>query len=161
MEPLIINLDAFNVVGVSFIANLQEIEEGKLGKKAFESMKERVDEVVGRSSDSIYLIQIYPMKPNFNPHVDRFTQIIGYAVSASVVSEAPLDMIRHTVPANRYVRSTHIGLESELGRTYEFLYGKYIGQLGTHPIGYDFELWDSRYKPESSDNEIDVHIAIA
>ncbi|TFE27253.1 GyrI-like domain-containing protein [Cohnella luojiensis] len=159
MEPSVVQLEEFGVVGVTFTANLKEIVEEELGSKAAASLKSRADEVMGRVGDAIYLVQIYPMKENFNPNVDRFTQIIGYKVIGSSI--APTDMIHHVVPANRYVKCTHKGLESELGRTYDFLYGTYVGQLGTHPVGYDFEIMDERFIPDSPDNEIDLHIAIA
>jgi AraC family transcriptional regulator len=159
MEPSVVNLEAFEVVGVSYKANLREIVEGDLGNKAAKFLKESPEQVTGCMGDAIYLIQIYEMKENFNPHVDRFTQIIGYLVFKS--TNIPTGMIHHTVPANRYIKFTHKGLESELGPTYDYLYGTYMGQLGTHPVGYDFELMDERYKPDSPDNEIDLHIAIA
>lgn len=104
------------------------------------------------------MIQLYPGKQNFNPEIDPFTQIICFQVST--IENIPDGMISFTVPANNYAKYTHKGLESELGHTYDYLYGLWLAQSGNQCADYDFEYWDERYKPDSPDNEIDVHIAL-
>ena len=103
-------------------------------------------------------MQIYPMKPGFSPRVDRFTQIFGYETAST--DDVPSGMIHHTVSEGKYVTYTHRGLESELGKSYDYVYGKWMRETNNEPKGFDFEIWDQRYKPDSPENEIDLFVAI-
>lgn len=157
MEAKEIVLSGFCVVGLKIEANLVEIGAG-LGKQTFQSLIARKDEIKMKKNENVILMQIYPKKPGFNPQVDRFTQLFGYEITGA--EEVPAGMILHKVPESKYVKYTHKGLESELGRSYDYLYGKWMGETGNVPNGYDFEIWDERYKPESIDNEIDMYVAL-
>ncbi|MCR2804571.1 DinB family protein [Paenibacillus soyae] len=159
--PAAVKLPPFAVVGVSFEANLKEINEQELGRKAFEEVMARRDEIEGRLSEDVYLVQIYPQKMNFNPHVDPFTQLIGYKVEHGSAAGAPDGLAKREFEEKEYVSYTHRGPESELGRTYDLLYGRWMGENDRRPCGYDFEIWGSRYKPDQPDNEIDLYIALA
>ncbi|MED3647180.1 GyrI-like domain-containing protein [Halalkalibacterium halodurans] len=158
MNPQLKSIDAFTVIGYQLKANLQEIEEQQLGKKTLHRLLENQSLVQKRVGEEIYLIQLYDMKPNFNPNVDRFTQVIGYKVAEP--KDVPAEMIVHTVPSHQYVMATHRGLEAELYKTYDALYGTWMGKQPYQPAGYDFEVWDERYKPDEATNEIDVYVAI-
>ena len=157
MEAKVITKPHFQVVGFKIEANLKELESN-LGKQTYHSLIARKDEIQNKKNDHVILIQIYPMKQNFNPAIDRFTQILCYEVSEPSV--APSGMVLHAVPESKYVTVTHKGLESELGRTYDYVYGQWIVETDNESMGYDFEIWDERYKPESPDNEIDLFIAL-
>lgn len=157
MEAKVIALSEFSVVGLKIEANLDEIETG-LGKQTFQSLLTRKDEIKLKKNENVILLQIYPMKPGFNPRVDRFTQIFGYEISGA--EEVPAGMIHHKVPESKYVKYTHKGLESELGRSYDYVYGQWMRETGNVPKAYDFEIWDERYKPESTENEIDMYVAL-
>jgi len=152
-----VTLPAFRIVGVRIEANLDELESG-IGKEAYETLLSRKDEISGKNHDHVILMQIYPMKPGFNPRVDRFTQIFGYDAAPSDLT--PADLFQHVVPESNYATYTHKGLESELGRSYDYLYGTWVREAGKEPRGYDFEIWDERYRPESPDNEIDMYVAL-
>lgn len=145
-------------MGYHFEANLREIEEGNLDKKTLAKLQEHADLFENKQGNHVYLVQIYPMKENFNALEDRFTQIIGYEVSEP--SNVPEGAILHTLEENFYVKYTHRGLESDLYKTYDFLYGKWIVDNGYVTIGYDAELWDERYKPYDPNNEIDLFVAV-
>lgn len=158
MQPKIIKKAAFHVIGYSIVANLQEINEKKLGKQTLAKLKENAANIKHKSSDDIYLIQLYPMKEDFNANKDAFTQIIGYEVSE--IEDIPEEAIHHHVPAHEYVLYTHQGLESDLHKTYDYLYGEWLEENNYWPVGYDFERWDERYKPEDPSNEIDLYVAV-
>ncbi len=157
MEAKVITLPLFHVVGYKIEANIKEFESG-LGKNIYHSLIERKDEIQNKKNENVILMQIYPMKSDFNPQVDRFTQILCYEVSKQ--GDVPLNMISHAVTESKYVTYTHKGLESELSRTYDYVYGQWIRETGNEPKDYDFEIWDERYKPESRDNEIDLFVAL-
>lgn len=157
--PVVVKKPGFSIVGVTFDANLKEIIDQQLGVSALEKVKDKRHQIADRLSEDVYLIQIYPMKPGFNPHIDAFTQIIGYVVPET--SNVPDELVLRSFPERQYVKMTHIGPESELGRTYELLYGQWMQENGRQPAGYDFEVWGERYKPDQQDNEIDVYVALA
>jgi AraC family transcriptional regulator len=157
MEPKVITLPLFHVVGYRIEANLKELESD-LGRNTYQSLIVRKDEIQNKKNENVILMQIYPMKPNFNPQVDRFTQILCYEISEP--GHIPSEMISHSIHESKYVTYTHKGLESGLSRTYDYVYGQWIRETGNKPKGYDFEVWDERYKPESHDNEIDLYVAL-
>jgi len=156
MEAKEVKLPAFSVVGFKIEANLEELESG-LGKNAYDSLLLRKEEILFKKNENVILMQIYPMEPGFNPRIDRFTQIFCYEVNEG--DTIPPEMVSHQVSESKYVTYTHKGLESELGRSYDYLYGQWMREHGREPKGYDFEVWDKRYKPESPDNEIDMYVA--
>ncbi|WP_078596267.1 GyrI-like domain-containing protein [Evansella clarkii] len=158
MSARVVTKKAFSIAGYEFKANLQEIEEQELGKQTLARLKENGELVKSKVGEQIYLVQVYDMKPNFDPMVDPFTQVIGYEISEA--EDLPEDMILHTVPENKYVTVTHEGLEKDLARTYDYLYGTWMKLNNCQPAGYDFEIWDNRYKPGKPENEIDLYVAI-
>ena len=157
MEAKFLTLPLFHVVGFAVEASVEAFEAG-LGKEIYQSLVDRKDEIHNKKNENVTLMQIYPMDPDFNPQVDRFTHLICYEVNE--LGEVPQHMISHTVTESKYVAFTHKGLESELSRTYEYLYRQWIPDSGNEPKDYDFEIWDERYHPESPDNEIDVYVAL-
>ncbi|WEK56064.1 MAG: GyrI-like domain-containing protein [Candidatus Cohnella colombiensis] len=157
MEAKEVILPAFTVVGFRIEANLDELESG-IGKNTYDSLISRKDEILFKKNENVILMQIYPMKPGFNPRIDRFTQIFCYEVNEGYT--VPPGMMSHQVSESKYVTYTHKGLESELQRSYDYLYGQWTREHRHEPKGYDFEVWDERYKPESSDNEIDMYVAL-
>ena len=157
MEAKEVKLPEFTVVGFRIEANLDELESG-IGKNAYDSLISRKDEIPFKKNENVILMQIYPMKPGFNPRIDRFTQLFCYEVKKGDL--VPSGMVSHHVPESKYVTYTDKGLETELGRSYDYLYGQWIREHRHEPKGFDFEIWDERYKPESSDNEIDMFVAL-
>ncbi|TJY43857.1 AraC family transcriptional regulator [Cohnella pontilimi] len=157
MEATEVKLPAFTIVGFRIEANLDELESG-IGKKTYDSLLSRKDEILLKKNENVILMQIYPMKPGFNPRIDRFTQLFCYEVNES--DAVPSGMVSHQVSESKYVSYTHKGLESELGRSYDYLYGQWMRKHGHAPKGYDFEVWDERYNPESAENEIDMYVAL-
>ncbi|KQO18115.1 GyrI-like domain-containing protein [Paenibacillus sp. Leaf72] len=156
-EAAVVALPLFHVVGYKVEASVQEFESG-LGKKTYLSLIERKAEIQHRKNDHILLIQIYPMAADFIPQTDRFTNIVCCEVSE--LGNVPLQMASHTVAESKYAAYTHIGPESELSLSYNYLYGEWMEETGHVPQHYDFEVWDERYQPESPDNEIDIFVAL-
>jgi len=157
MEAMEVRMPLFEIVGLRVEANLDELEAG-LGKQTYESLIAKKDEIERKKNENVILVQVYPMKPGFDPRVDRFVQYFGYEVSGS--DAPPTGMVRHEVPEGKYAKYTHRGPESELGRSYDYVYGVWMRETGHVPRGFDFEVWDLRYKPESPENEIDMYVAL-
>ncbi|UHA72634.1 GyrI-like domain-containing protein [Paenibacillus sp. 481] len=159
MEPVVLSVPQFTVIGITAHANLKQLDEDRTIEDAFNNLQSRVNEIRHRAGEPFYLIQIYPCKENFDPNLDAFTSIIG--VKVAEVDHIPSGMISHLVPESKVVKYTHVGLESELSKSYSYLYGTWMQENGQRPADFDFEIWDHRYKPSETDNEIDLHIALA
>lgn len=157
MEPKIITLPLFHVVGYRMEATVEEFESG-LGKSKYHLLLQRKDEIQYKKNENVMLMQIYPMNADFNPKADVFTHILCYEVSKK--GDVPPNMSSHTVPESKYAVYTHKGPESELSLSYDYIYGQWLEETGNEPKDYDFEIWDERYKPESPDNEIDLFVAL-
>ncbi|OZQ68669.1 AraC family transcriptional regulator [Paenibacillus sp. VTT E-133280] len=135
MESKAITLPPFHVVGYKIEADIKEFESG-LGKSIYHSLFERKDEIQNKKNENVILMQV------------------------SKQGDVPLDIIGHAVGESKYVTYTDQGLESELSRSYDYIYGQWIRETGNEPKDYDFEIWDERYKPESLENEIDLFVAL-
>ncbi|PPA69483.1 AraC family transcriptional regulator [Jeotgalibacillus proteolyticus] len=157
MKPKVIEKESFRVAGYQFEANLQEIMGSDLVSRTVARLGEEADLFQNKLGNHLYLVQVYPMKEAFDAAKDPFTTMVGYEVTGE---EAPDGAILHTVEKNTYVAYTHKGPESDLPHSYDYLYGTWLRENGYMSLGYDFELWDERYKPEERDNEIDLFIAV-
>ncbi|MBP2110600.1 GyrI-like domain-containing protein [Paenibacillus silagei] len=121
MEAKVITLPAFYVVGYQVEADVAAFESG-LGKQTYQTLTAGRDQLLNKLNDHVILMQLYPLTPEFDPQADRFVHMLGYAVSHP--DEIPLDMVSHAVPESRYVTYTHKGLESEISRSYDYLYNE-------------------------------------
>ncbi|WP_353625750.1 effector binding domain-containing protein [Bacillus sp. JCM 19041] len=157
LEVKQVTLPAFSVVGYKIEATVEQFESG-FGKEMYHSLLRRKEEIRNRSSEHTLLMQIYPDAVDFNPKTDSFIHMLCYEVST--INAVPEGMASHYVQENTYANCIHIGLETELDQTYEYLYSEWMIESNNEPAEYDFEVWGSRYKPESAENEIGIFIAL-
>jgi predicted transcriptional regulator YdeE len=157
VETRIVTLAAFHIVGYRIEATVEELEAG-LRQSHYDKLIEKKGEIKHRKNDQVLLMQIYPSHEGFDAKVDPFTHVLCYEVDK--LEGVPSEMITHHVPARSYVTCTHRGLESDIGDTYDYIYGRWLVDAGHVPECYDFEIWDERYQPESVNNEIDVYVAL-
>lgn len=160
METKQVSLDGFSLIGYKLETNLQEFNAG-IGKGTYLKLLSFREDVKYKKSDNVLLVQVYPQKTDFNPWDDRFIQVLGYSITEEVQADAlPEGMDIHRIPPSNYVMGIHHGPESEMQRSYDYLYGQWMKETGNIPKGIDFEIWDEQYKPESQDNVIRIFIAI-
>ncbi len=78
------------------------------------------------------------------------------------LNNIPLNMLGKTIPANKYAVFTHKGPIKNIGKTYYYIYTKWLPESKFDKIyEYDFELYDERFKcGESDDSEVDIYIPI-
>lgn len=153
--PVIVERPHTHIVGLSIVTSLREAEEKLTVKNMEEEFRTRAAEISNRVGTETYLVQVYPNEPF--THETRYKVIIG--VKVEVLEKIPQGMIGHTLPAGPYAKVTHHGPESELYKTYDYI-NTWIPKSGRRNGGHDFEIWDERYKPESPDNVIDLHVAV-
>ncbi|MEI2284956.1 GyrI-like domain-containing protein [Paenibacillus polysaccharolyticus] len=157
METKIVTLAAFHVAGYRIEATVEEFEAG-LRQNLYDKLIEKRDQIKHRKNDQVLLMQLYPSYEDFNAKVDPFAHVLCYEVNET--EGTPPGMIIHHVPARSYVTCTHRGLESDIGDTYDYIYGQWLEDAGYTPECYDFEIWDERYQPHSVNNEIDIYVAL-
>lgn len=157
MEARKVTLSSITVVGFEVVTNLEELASG-IGEQTIARLKSVEEHIKNKKSSNRLLVQFYPDKSDFNPWVDQFRQLFGFEVSE--VADIPEGAVVVTLPESLYATCTHKGMESEIQRTYDFLYGEWIPKNGFCSKGFDFEIWDERYQPLSEENEIEIHVAI-
>ncbi|MFD0589916.1 DinB family protein [Paenibacillus sp. GCM10027627] len=157
--PFIVKRPSFIVAGVTLQGNLKDIREQRLGHKAYSRLTAMKEGITGVVSNEVYLVQMYPMRMDFDPLNDPFTQLIGYKVEEGAT--VPEGLILHRLESTEYVRYTHRGPEAEIASSYNLVYRNWLHEHNRKSLGFDFEIRDERYLGENPDNEIDMFIALA
>ena len=155
--PAVVHRPVCPIVGLSIVTTLKETSEQGTVKQMYDTVVARGAEIPNRVGTALLLVQLYPMDREFNDQVP-YTVIVGAPVEN--LDRIPPGMIGHTVPDGDYAMVTHVGPDSGLGDTYQYLYGPGLNALGRQPAGHDFEVWDERYMPERADNALDIYAAL-
>nr|WP_267917736.1 effector binding domain-containing protein [Lederbergia citrisecunda] len=137
------------LVGFSVMESLNDILANRTVGILREDLDKRSNEVENREGNGIYLIQIYS-ENGWTPDTP-FENII--AVKVSSFGEIPTDMVTHKVPAGRYAKFVHVGLESEISHTYDR-----INNYALRP--FDVEYWEDIHSLETEESEIDIYIPV-
>ncbi|MBS4218648.1 GyrI-like domain-containing protein [Bacillus sp. FJAT-49711] len=137
------------LVGFSVMESLNDILANRTVGILRKGLDKRKHEVVNREGDGIYLIQLYSAG-GWTPDTP-FKNIV--AIKVSSFGEIPSDMVTHVVPAGRYAKFVHVGLESEISHTYER-----INNYALRP--FDVEYWEDIHSLETEESEIDIYIPV-
>jgi len=77
------------------------------------------------------------------------------------LDEIPFDMVGRKIPPSTYAVFTHLGLLAKLPETFHYGHKTWLPASPYEPAGwFDLELYDSRFKGDSEDSEVDVCIPI-
>jgi AraC family transcriptional regulator len=90
------------------------------------------------------------------PSLERSDEL-EYFAAAEVRARAsvPAGMVVLDLPAAHYARFAHRGPISQLDRTLNYVYSSWLLTSGMrHTGGYDLELYDARYRPDSEESMI-------
>lgn len=109
-------------------------------------------EIPNQLDDGTYLVQVY-LDDEWTPDVP-FVSIV--AVKVSDFEQIPEGLVRHTLPAGKYVKVTHNGPESEIGETYDLIREK--GIEGLRP--FDFEYWTNVDNLDHEESTIDIYLPL-
>jgi AraC family transcriptional regulator len=73
----------------------------------------------------------------------------------------PPEMVHFQIPPGRYAVFTHKGPISTFVHTVRYIWGTWLAaNRALYREGPDFELYDSRFDPESTSGEVDIYIPI-
>jgi predicted transcriptional regulator YdeE len=141
------------LVGYTVTASLNQDLETRIIGKLREELFGKRHEIANRlDDDGIYLVQVY-LDGEWTPDVP-FVSFI--AVEVSDFAHIPERLVRHTIPAGKYVKVTHKGPESQIGETYDSIRDKGIG--GSRP--FDFEYWADIDSLEQEESTIDIYLPL-
>jgi len=98
--------------------------------------------------------------PDYDPNKSEFSYMACIEIG-NTKFHPPKGMITKTIFKQDYVVFTHVGHSDMLEDTYKYIYGTYFFksefELENAP---DFELYDSRFNPNSERSEIDIYIPV-
>lgn len=151
MEPRIVDLPEFTVVGMKYFGNNQNGEIAQMWTRF-------IPRIAGIPFKTGPFMSSYGVCYDANEN-DEFAYVSGVAVSCT--DQVLEGMVVKTVPAGRYAVFTHRGKLDTLRDTYQQVYGSWVPQSGLSVRGgLDFEYYDERFKDGCDDSEVDIYIPI-
>jgi AraC family transcriptional regulator len=151
MEPKIVSLPDFKVVGLRYFGKNENQEISSLWGAA----NQRLGEIQHVDSQNAYGVCI--MLPDFPS--GEFEYIAGLEVTQ--VENVPEGMVVREVPASQYAVFTHLGSLEKLPATYEYIYRTWIPQSGYQlREGLDFELYNEDFKDFAPDSKFYIYVPI-
>lgn len=153
MEPRIVNLPKFCVVGVSVFGDGQS---GLFPKVWDMYMRIRKD-MKWKNEKVGFGVEFYTEE--FEKEKKWFYMACGEVEN---LDNIPAAMVGKIIPAHTYAVFTHKGLLRDLHKTFQYAYHEWL-PASKHKIAdcYDFELYDERFKGGDNPNsEIDIYIPV-
>ncbi|RAP75865.1 GyrI-like domain-containing protein [Paenibacillus montanisoli] len=139
------------LIGFEIIQSLNQVLESKIVGTLRENLVQRRDELEGVLNAGVYLVQIYP-EDGYWTHDRPYRHIIALEVAEH--QTLPADMIAHTLPGGQYVKTIHLGPESRISETYEYI----NEHLGHRPV--DIEYWHDVHALEREDTVIEMYFPV-
>lgn len=155
LEPSIQFRPARQVVGLPYLGKNQH---GELGAIARELIRRRAG-IPHRLADDVILGVCAPLPGGLT---DESTISYLTAVPVSIVdSRLPQGMVAQEIPAGLWAVFTHRGSVDRLDESYQHIWGSWLPRSGYIPAeAPDYEVYDSRYDPDSETSEIDICIPV-
>lgn len=157
MEPKIVDLDGFTVVGMRYFGDNknQEIAQlwGKCNKLCGKDGKCSRHKNAKSGSPCLGVCSMIPGEK------EKFEYIVGIMVDK--VGELEDGYVSKAVPAQKYAVFTHKGALETLKDTFNFAYSTWLPNSGYElGDGPDLEWYDERFKDFAPDSEFDIMIPI-
>jgi predicted transcriptional regulator YdeE/DNA-binding transcriptional MerR regulator len=151
MEPKIVTLPAFTVVGMRYYGKNQNQEISAVWGEA----NQRFGELKHVSEDAAYGVCFtLPEAPSGE---------FEYVAALKVDSEAdiPEGMVLRHVPAAKYAVFTHVGSLDKLKDTYNYIYQTWVPQSGMQLDGsFDFEYYNQDFQDFAPESRFYIYVPI-
>lgn len=149
MEPKIVDVDEFKIIGLEYVGKNQNGDIPQL----WEKFVSRVDEIENAVNPEILYGVCYSL------HDDgSFSYIACQRVES--IQEVPDGLVGKTVPTGKYAVFTHKGSLNGLRSTYDQIYKTWLPKSGhKQTLAPEFELYDERFD-NSKNSEMDIYIPI-
>ncbi len=154
MEPMIKELPGMKVVGIEYTGLNQNGEVQQL----WEEFNSYMNEIRDKVEPYLALGVCTNMRPD-----GSYTYVAGYAVT--VIAQPPPGMVSRSTPPARYAIFTHHGqlfdVPNDLHSTYNYIFTDWLPASGyTYSGSPTLEWYDTRFKLESDESELDICIPI-
>lgn len=147
--------ETFTVMGIEYFGSNQNNEIPLLWKRFLNELNTLTE----YNRQTTYL-GLCDHVPDYDPEKSEFAYMACVEINEPL-NQMPKGMITKTIPRQDYVVFTHIGYSDTLEMTYKYIYGTYFFKSGFELADTpDFELYDSRFDPNSETSEIDIYIPV-
>ena len=152
MEPRIVSLPEFTIVGMPYFGKNENQEIAVLWGKFNPRIKE-----IKNIADGSAAYGLCTSKPELK--TGEFEYVAGFRVTSE--EEIPEGMVVRHVLANQYAVFTHVGALENLRDTYDFIYHVWLPQSGYQINGrIDFEWYDQDFKDFAPDSRFYIYVPI-
>jgi AraC family transcriptional regulator len=154
IEPEIIQMDKFKIVGMKYYGENKNNEINRL----WDQFNASVNEIKNSPCGDVRYGICYPIE-NF-AEKGEFEYIA--AIEVSNLNDIPEGMVGRTIQGQVYAVFTHKGSPEKIAETYKYIYGTWHPKSGYSLLkAPDFEYYDERFNPDiEEDSEFDVYIPI-
>ena len=151
MEPKIVSLPAFTVVGMRYYGKNQNQEISEMWGKA----NQRFGELKHICEDAAYGVCF----TNPNTPSGEFEYVAALKVDSE--KDIPEGMVLRHVPAAKYAVFTHIGALDKLKDTYNYIYQTWVPQSGVQLDGsFDFEYYNQDFQDFAPESRFYIYVPI-
>lgn len=157
MEPKIVELEGFTVVGMEYVGDNKNLEIaqlwGECNKQCGDGVKCERHANAKPGSPCLGVCSMIPGEK------EKFEYIVGVMVDKAEKAEE--GYVMKAVPAQKYAVFTHKGSLETLKDTFNFAYSTWLPNSGYElGDGPDLEWYDERFKDFAPDSEFDIMIPI-
>lgn len=158
MEPKIVSLGEFKLVGMQYVGNNQNGEIPQMWG-AFMHRSNEIKNIANSSVAYGYAECRCEGECKCGQGGD-FLYIA--ALEVSNFDEIPEGMVTRTVPPSKYAVFTHKGSIETLGITFNNIFSKWLPAAGLAPNQkFGFEYFDKRFNYSSEDSELDIYVPVS
>ena len=154
MEPRILQMDMFKIVGMKYYGENKNNEIGRL----WDLFNPRVSEIKNQQGSNVRYGICYPIGDSAEKGEFEYIALI----EVSDLNEIPEGMVGRTIQTQTYAVFTHKGSLEKIAETYKYIYGTWHPKSGYELLKTpDFEYYDERFDPDTEeDSEFDIYIPI-
>jgi predicted aldo/keto reductase-like oxidoreductase/predicted transcriptional regulator YdeE len=152
--PIIVDKEAFQIVGVEGIGKAESRDNAKIWAK----FMELTPKIPNRDASHGLGITIIT-KELLQKGETRYIA----SNEVTKVDEVPEGMVTETIPSQKYAVFTHIGKITNIGETYQYILGDWVNnntRFRRVPFAPGFEWYDQRYNQNSDESELDLYVPI-
>jgi AraC family transcriptional regulator len=153
-EPVIVELDEMNVVGIQILFSL----DCNLIPVLWERFATRMQEIENVSQKDVALEISYDVQGKAEE--ETFFVLVGMIVED--VTEIPEGMTYKHIPAHKYAMFTHYGPISQIYDTYDRIFNEILPRSAYEfdEKACEIEWYDGRFKKDSPDSEYDIYVPV-
>ena len=154
VEPVIVELEAMDVVGIQTLFSMK----CNLIPELWERFGSRMQEIKNVARKDVAVEVSYDMQGT--PEEQTFFVLAGLIVES--YDELPEGMTHKHVPAHKYAMFTHYGPISRIYETYDHIYNELLpnSAYDIDEAACTIEWYDERFKMESPDSEYDIYAPV-